>query len=323
MVLEFEIPINIKEKSKGSGNIGKSGNVGKMSKAMETGSKKALNSLGIKKLLKQITSIALVLSALSFIITPVVTLLKAVLTLFFIPLIPIVSKIISFFTKGDKSPLQAARFAPQLKIAEDASMLSITIKSIINSLLRAASLFFAAGERIGQYLFDAIIKPLFDFGGKIGQWLFDAIITPISKWISDTILGNIAALKNLGQRIWELFKGLFKGTINVGVMVWDFFKSFFRGVINVATTVWSWFKGLFRGSGSSRSVNDAIITPQGVVHTNPSDYIIATKDPSSLGKGKITININNPTVRQDADIRKIANAVSVVLQRQMPGRISQ
>ena len=76
------------------------------------------------------------------------------------------------------------------------------------------------------------------------------------------------------------------------------------------------------GGGRGKSVGDAIIRPNGdVIETDPADYLIATKNPSSLG-GSTTININNPSVRQTSDIKLIANEVSRALQRQMIGRVS-
>jgi archaellum component FlaC len=50
-------------------------------------------------------------------------------------------------------------------------------------------------------------------------------------------------------------------------------------------------------AGSAMSVNDAIITPKGLVYTHPEDYIIATKRPESLmgggGGGDVYVNIQN------------------------------
>lgn len=71
------------------------------------------------------------------------------------------------------------------------------------------------------------------------------------------------------------------------------------------------------------SFNDFIQRPgQPATNFSPQDTIIGVKNPSELGS-KITVNINNPSVRNDMDIKKIANDVSRVLQRQMSGRISQ
>ena len=72
------------------------------------------------------------------------------------------------------------------------------------------------------------------------------------------------------------------------------------------------------------SFNDFIQRPgQSPTNFSPQDTIIGVKNPSDLGGKSVTVNINNPSVRNDMDIKKIANDVSKVLQRQMSGRISQ
>lgn len=60
------------------------------------------------------------------------------------------------------------------------------------------------------------------------------------------------------------------------------------------------------------NVNDVVITKTGqVLRTSPEDYLFATKKPENLmdmssGGGTINININNPSVRNDGDIKRIA-----------------
>lgn len=78
------------------------------------------------------------------------------------------------------------------------------------------------------------------------------------------------------------------------------------------------------GGGKSKKVADAIIRPNGqIIETSPSDTLIATKNPNKLGSGnQISININNPSVRNDQDIKKIAEQVNVILNRQLRGRVS-
>ena len=49
----------------------------------------------------------------------------------------------------------------------------------------------------------------------------------------------------------------------------------------------------------SYSVNDMILTPQGQFSTHPDDYIIATKNPQSLGGGAV-VNVNIENNASDA-----------------------
>ena len=72
------------------------------------------------------------------------------------------------------------------------------------------------------------------------------------------------------------------------------------------------------------SFNDFIQRPgQAPTSFSPQDTVIGMKDISKLGSNQVTININNPSVRNDQDIKKIANQVSQALQRQIGGRIAQ
>ncbi|MCL2879069.1 MAG: hypothetical protein FWF29_02375, partial [Treponema sp.] len=49
-----------------------------------------------------------------------------------------------------------------------------------------------------------------------------------------------------------------------------------------------------RINANATSVNDAIITPKGIVHTSPQDYIIATKRPDQLmSGGNVSVIVNN------------------------------
>ena len=282
-------------------------------------------------------AIAMVIEALSFIIKPIMSLLKIILMLLFLPLVPILKPVMQGLAAFIKW------FAPVMKkvagyVEKFVNILGSGITWIWENLLKPIwdglkTAILAGWEMLknaGVFIWEEIIVPAFGFLKDVGVWIWEQIIKPVFlfwvdmgeklwNYIKSLFTGTIDVIKV----VWEFIKGLFKGGIEVGSTVWDWFKGLFKGTIDVATTVWSWFKGLLpSGDGSSKTVEDAIITPSGVVHTNPNDYIIATKDPGSLGGGKITVNINNPSVRQDTDIKKIANEVSRVLQRQMTGRIS-
>ena len=64
-------------------------------------------------------------------------------------------------------------------------------------------------------------------------------------------------------------------------------------------------------NASAVSVNDAIITPKGMVYTHPEDYIIATKRPESLmsggGAGNVFVNIVNNAPVEIKEEREIAD----------------
>jgi len=129
-------------------------------------------------------------------------------------------------------------------------------------------------------------------------------------------------LKGILVGIWELLKTIFVESFNVlktiGQWIWDTLVSVFTTAFNILSGIGSWIKdkvmGFFSFGGSSKSVNDAIITGNGqVIQTNPKDYLIATKDPSSLGGGSTTINI---TIQGNAD-RNVIEELARKLQQQM------
>ena len=92
----------------------------------------------------------------------------------------------------------------------------------------------------------------------------------------------------------------------------------------VLSALGSWIKSKIKsllsfGGGSSKSVNDAIITPNGdIIRTNPSDYLIATKNPSALASGgsggasTINVNISGGLITEE-----VARDIGKVIQRQV------
>lgn len=88
-------------------------------------------------------------------------------------------------------------------------------------------------------------------------------------------------------------------------------------------------KGIYQWLGANggiaqypeKRVNDAIITKTGqVVKTDPQDYIFAMKQPQKLanaagssGGGNYTINIYNPTVRNDSDIKRLKSQLEQLI----------
>jgi cobalamin biosynthesis Co2+ chelatase CbiK len=61
---------------------------------------------------------------------------------------------------------------------------------------------------------------------------------------------------------------------------------------------------------------DFIITPMGVIKTDPGDYIIGTKTPGELGGKKevnINIKIDKPTVSKMQDINELVKAIEMKL----------
>jgi hypothetical protein len=178
---------------------------------------------------------------------------------------------------------------------------------------------------IGKWIWEQILKPAFSFLSDVGVKIWDFIMAGLTAIgnLGDKIWGVIKGLFSgsidVLTSVWGFIKGLFAGTVDVVTSVWKWIKGLFTGTINVATTVWNWFKGLFKSKtgNSDGSVDDGIISNGRIITTNPSDYIVATKNPMSLGGGQtVNININNPTVSNQQDIRVLVQAISQELSKQ-------
>jgi phage-related protein len=95
-----------------------------------------------------------------------------------------------------------------------------------------------------------------------------------------------------------------------------------RDVINTAKEIGGNVLGAIGGAiGKIFNVNDAVVAPGGnIISTHPDDYIIATKDPSSLGgAGGLTVNINGGTFLDENVASKIGDMLIDKLNLNMRG----
>lgn len=76
--------------------------------------------------------------------------------------------------------------------------------------------------------------------------------------------------------------------------------------------------GALGAAGKMLGINDGIVQNGNVITTHPDDYIIATKDPSSLSGGARSININiNGAIFTDDAARRLGDILLGQLQMQM------
>lgn len=322
--------------------------------------KKSLKSVGIGKSTegkgdsKILTNILGVVSAgtagilaLLGLLKPVMNLFKAILILLFWPLIPILKPVLESlgeFAKkmkeqggGITGAIAAAAQPTKMQISLGAKENENIATAFAGALVIAIGVAIAAASVIAgvsivpgfvialsgalilfvPQIAEGIVSSIGTFWSSILSIAMIAIPTIIlfamGGWIlalvgllTAAVIAFLPELKKFGSWLWE--------------KITTFIDSGMDKLKGIGSWIWDKITGFFGGGKNSRSVGDAIITPQGVVHTNPNDFIIATKDPSKLGGKGITININNPSVRNDMDIKKIADQVSMVLQRKTSGR---
>lgn len=160
------------------------------------------------------------------------------------------------------------------------------------------------------------------------------VLAIVWEFIKGLFIGTIDVI----LQVWEFIKGIFKGEINVVSVVWEFIKSLFKGTVDVASIIGSWLKGILGigggGEGGGKQEDpadvqrreylaknppkikkDFIITPSGMIETDPADYIIGTKNPRGMGGAGMTVNINidKPTLAGQADIKMLVKAIELEL----------
>jgi len=314
------------------------------------GGKSLLKSLGV------LGAILGVLDGLDFVIKPVMALVKAMMVLLFMPLVPILKPLLknwgNFMKKMAPVMRGISNWLTKL-MSNPLGVLKGLFEGISNFAIEALTGAWEMIKSAGQWLWDNIILKGFELLHNVGKWIWDQILLPAFSFLGDVgvriwdeiLLPAFLVLGDLGERIWTQIKSLFVSTIDAVEKVWEFMKTLFKGSIDAVSSVWSFIKSLFRGSidvggqvwnfisglfsgssdqGGATGMQDGIITPSGqIVKTDPRDYIIATKNPGALMGGGMTLNINNPVVRSDQDIKQIAREVSRIFNSQLNGRIGQ
>jgi len=123
------------------------------------------------------------------------------------------------------------------------------------------------------------------------------------------------------EEVWTSIKDFFTETWNSILEVVETKVNSIIGIINSLIDVINNVTSLIGITGipeldevsfTTTEVGDFIVTPSGTLETDPNDYIIGTKDPSSLGGGGGNITVNIDTV-SGMDPDAVAAALSAKL----------
>lgn len=138
------------------------------------------------------------------------------------------------------------------------------------------------------------------------------VVYVVKNWnsIKDATVNAWTGISNFFSSIWNTIKNTFTSAI-------DWIMNKLRPLLNAIDRVESAGKsigggisGAVKSLGKAIGVNDAIIAPNGnIITTHPDDYLIATKNPHSLGGGGITINITGNTLLDDHAAEKIGDMI--------------
>jgi len=132
------------------------------------------------------------------------------------------------------------------------------------------------------------------------------------------------AIKNFFVNLWESIVSTAKAAIQS-------IKDFLQPIINmidrvisrlqsIGKSVGNSVKGAVGAVGNFLGINDGIVQNGQIITTHPDDYIVATKDPASLGgKGGIVVNINGGNYLSENAALMMGDYIIGALQMQMRG----
>lgn len=242
-------------------------------------------------------------------------LLKTIITILLIPLIPILRPVLVALGAMAKDLLpvmnKVSKWVEKAVKLFDMSGLNVSDK-IWDMLVKSWNWQLDFGEKVWGWLKTAWTWGL-DIAGKAWE-LFKAGWTwelNLAGKIWDKLLATWTWTLDLGGLIWDWVKSKLTGApmpANVSsdvhsssssstglIMPYSGTSSAAAQAAQTISSTLNSIASVFSAVGisnsvtqvastlSSRSVHDAIITPSGVVHTDPNDFIVATKNPSSLG----------------------------------------
>ncbi len=329
------------------GGAGTGGN--KLEKqAREEGTKRSKENTRIlgslKNILKFVSLSAFVASlfaGLIRIMEPVFRLFSVILSLLFLPLIPILKPVLkklgefagALATAGTDFLAGDIDFSEFLgKVADAIREIFLTeevktavfdgLVNLFNELgqfvgengvaiisgFTKAVIAFLKGLALGFLAFIDGLSQEFNNFGKILVVALTLIVTGIviafGGWIAllAVVLGTLAF--KLGLKIGEALEKIaikIRDTWNTFI---DNVKGIFDSIIRKIKDFLSGLGGLLsRGGGRTTSVGDAIIRPNGqIIKTDPADTLIATKNPEALGGGGGGQFIFSPTINLNGPI---------------------
>lgn len=289
---------------------------------------------GFGKMLGLLGGISLILKGLQPFLEPVVKLLSLLILTFFLPFKDVWAKALK-------------------KLAEGIVASAATVENSGEMINSAVAIVAGSGEKMGTEL-DNIRENLkqgfmnvvenFKQGNIIGG-IISGINFALSSLITFIIVGGATIGKGLAwivlkmwdfqqwiaslpEKLWEFLKKGFEWFMDVGPRLWEIIKSPFEWLRDKLSSVIKSISGFFGGGkkGGSTSGDDFILRPDGkLIKTNPGDTIMGFKGntpPGGTGGGSVTINFNNPVVRQDSDLQKLAQEISRIMAVQNRRRFS-
>jgi len=170
----------------------------------------------------------------------------------------------------------------------------------------------------GSWIWEKI-KSVWNYTSDLGTWLWNLLINAFSNipellgnlgtflkdLIEEVIKSAITGLKSSAQAIIDSANKIISNLIPKGSAsgIISGVNSVVNSISNVVNSIVNKTTGNVYGASapgwtpsnqSVSKVGDAIITPSGIINTNPDDFIITTKNPQSLSKSGGVVNTFSP-----------------------------
>jgi len=167
-----------------------------------------------------------------------------------------------------------------------------------------------------------IIKSAVDTGVEKLKTLLDFFINLPVKIAGQ--LSNInSAMIEIGK---EMVNGVVDGIKSIAGNIKDaFFNALPPGLKQAVKGVSKFSSGLLNNIQGVLTPNDFILTSDGkMIQPHADDTLIGTKNPENLGGGggggNVTVNINDPVMKEDVDVKRVVDEVEERVDRNTRGR---
>jgi len=273
-----------------------------------------------------------VFSGVRKLLEPLVRVLSALFIVMFLDFIPILKSLTEGIGKLVKNIAGEGGGATGLvkgmeKTAEEAMQGMSSWKRVLLAVLAAGAIaIMAAFAPITVVLaaIGALLILAWD-GLKFSFWWLVEKIASAADWVWEEIKSIGTWFKELPGKIWEGMKSAFEWLGDKIMSIWQILKKPFDWL---SDGIKKMVNGVIKLINKVPGVNIPQLANGGVV-TSPTLALIGEAGPEAvvplnkMGKmGSTTVNINNPSVRNDSDIKKIVSEVSKHLQRENRRRFS-
>lgn len=141
--------------------------------------------------------------------------------------------------------------------------------------------------------------------------VINAIVGIINKFLTavKTVWTNTwTAIKDFFKSIWDSILGVAESAVNAIKNflqpIIDMINKVIGGLSSIGKAVGGGISSAVNWVGNKLGINDGIVQNGQIITTHPDDYIIATKNPASLGGGSISLTFSDNTfLSEDVALR--------------------